>query len=491
MAALGCRGGRDRAGRAFRDPAGGGLCSAAVRFVLLILLCAPALAAPADDVKARLDALEEKVARLGAELPPSVEALHELANRVEALAREVDRLSATHSGDAEARLAIDELRVELAALERRAAEAQARLSELGETRVSRFGWDDGLYFRAPPVAVTLHAAIQPRWVGTLRNGPGNNSNFELHHGQLQLRGELYDWLAVELMLDFGAEYLGDGRVAFLRDAFVEVRPLSWLVLRAGQLKVPFGRQRLISSLRQLFPERSLATLAFTYDRDLGGVVEAALLDGRLLIQTAVMDGVRAGQTSRNDNLDLSYTARVVAQPLGPLPPVEGDLARTRHPRFAVGMAFNYNLVPSDRGTDLDRNGVVDNVGVWSVEAEAAVKWRGFAVEGEYFYRLESAGAGVKDHPYYGLYAQASAMVWRGLQLGARFSYAQPHVLGGGKLGLFGAQPLEGYEASGVVSWFVWREYAKVQLAYNYRRDTAATGAIEDGHVVEVQLQAGF
>jgi hypothetical protein len=339
--------------------------------------------------------------------------------------------------------------------------------------------------------VTLNAAIQPRYLATLRDGPANDSSFELHHGQVKLRAALYDVLAVELMLDFGAQFLGDGNVSILRDAFVEARPLAWLTLRAGQFKVPFGRQRLIWSLRQLFPERSLATLAFTADRDLGGEAEAALFDGRLLVQAAVTDGVRAGATAHNDNLDLSYTARVLAQPLGALPAVEGDYARTRNLRFAVGLGFNYNLVPSDLKTDLQNRGVIDNVEVWSVDAEAKVKWRGFAVEGEYFFRRERAGAGIRDRAFHGGYAQASAMVWRGLQLGARFSYAQPHGLGGVKLGLFGDQPLEGYEASGVVSWFVWREFAKAQVAYSYRRDTATTGTIEDGHIVELQVQAGF
>ena len=102
------------------------------------------------------------------------------------------------------------------------------------------------------------------------------------------------------MLDFGAEYLVS---RILRDAFIDVHATSWLTLRAGQFKVPFSHQRLVNSFRQTFTDRSLATRAFSFDRDLGGQVQLAFLDERILLQMAITNGVR-GAAQRQPRLRL-------------------------------------------------------------------------------------------------------------------------------------------------------------------------------------------
>jgi uncharacterized small protein (DUF1192 family) len=472
---------------------------AAVAAVAVVLGASPARAAPADPtegLRVRLEALDRALA----ELPAALDSLHEVQNRLSLLSAEVERLGAARAADPDVRQAIDELRTQVSDLERRLALAQLRaLESATASPSSSFAYDDALVFRASPVELKLNATLQPRYTAVLRSPPRfDRSGFQLHHGELQLGAVLLGWIELVTMLDFGADYVGDGRFAPLRDAYLAVRPVSWLRVRAGQMKVPFGRQRLVSSLRQTFVERSLATLAFTFDRDLGGVVEATPFGGRLLVQAAVTDGVLAGPRSHNDNLDLAYTVRVLAQPFGPVPLVEGDRARSRRPAVSIGGALQYDLQPTDAPpplNDLNLDGVVDNIEVWSAEAEAAAHWLGFAVEGEYFFRRERPGFKRPDHDYYGYYVQGSAMVWRGLQLAARFSYAQPHPLGGGKLGVFGDQPAEGLEAAGVANWFVWGERAKVQVGYAYRRDRPAADAVDrsihEGHVIEVQLQAGF
>jgi phosphate-selective porin len=60
--------------------------------------------------------------------------------------------------------------------------------------------------------------------------------------------------------------LVDDRVLDLR---VTVERVEWLQLRAGQWKIPFNRERVDSSGNQQFVERSIATQAFTLDRQRG------------------------------------------------------------------------------------------------------------------------------------------------------------------------------------------------------------------------------
>jgi hypothetical protein len=457
---------------------------------LWLLMAVPVLAAPADDSKKQLAALEDDLQKLRSQLPSAVEALHALENRVESLTLELQRVSGGRDAEPFVQRAIDELRTEVAAIERRLATTQQRLADLPAPAVS-FGYDDGLYLKTQPVRVQLNAFVMPRWVGTLRGDAPSSSDFELHHGQLQIRGELLGWIDMQLMLDFGAEFLGGGRVEILRDAFIDVRPSSWLALRAGQFKVPFSRQRLVYSARQAFTDRSIATRAFSFDRDLGGMIEFSPFAQKLLVQIAVTDGVRAGPATHNDNLDFAYTVRALAQPLGPLPLSDGDVARTPKPRFSVGAAFQYDLQPNEQRLDLDRNGVVDNVGVYNFGAEAAFKWRGLALEAEYFFRVEQRGVGLPLRLYQGGYGQISGMVWRGLQLGARAAFAQPHTLAAAGLGLHGDQPRSLLEVGGVVTYWIWREMVRGQVAYDFRRDVITNGSARHGHVVQVQLQAGF
>jgi Phosphate-selective porin O and P len=448
-----------------------------VKRLFLLLLLSPT-AALADD---KVDALRDELRKLQSQLPSAQEGLHTLENRVESLSQEVQRLAGAREADPFVRSAVDELRTEVQSLKERLAATQLKLLQPEEPAV-RVGYDGALYLQTEPVRVELGAQIMPRYVGTLRSGRANGSDFELHHGQLAVEAHILGWVDLRLMLDFGAEYFVS---QILRDAYVDVRATSWLTLRAGQFKVPFSHQRLVSSFLLTFADRSIATLAFAFDRDLGGQAELHFLDERVLIQAAVTNGLQA---PHNDNVDLAYTVRVVGQPLGKLSLTEGDLARGPF-RFSAGAAFQYNLVPNDEGMDLDRDGVTDNISVYTVGAELALKWRGLAVEGEYFYRLEQPGAGLPERHFQGGYGQVSYMVWRGLQLGARAGYAQPHLLGGLRLGLDGDQPRTSLEAGGVVNYWVWRDKVRGQLAYDYRRDEQ--NGVHDGHVLQVQVQAGF
>jgi hypothetical protein len=367
-----------------------------------------------------------------------------------------------------------------------------------ETQPVSLGYHDGLSLRAGPVSLTVNAAVQARYQAAIVPAPTDNrSGFDLHHAQLALDAEVLGFISVEAMFDFGAQYTAQGGAATVRDLYLEVRPLAWLTVRAGQFKVPFSRQRLVSALNQSFTERALATLAFTFDRDLGGLVQALLWRKRLRLELAITDGVDAGPAVQNDNLDLAYTARVTIAPLGPLPLVEGDRARTRPPRFSLGGAIHYDLAPTDAlppFDDLDHNGRIDNVGVISVDAEAKVAWRGLALEGEYFFRQEEPGFGRANRNFHGGYGQLSAMAWRGLELGARASYAELPALGRPAVGVIGDKPESALEVGGVVNYYFWREACKAQLSYTYRDDTAADPfdtRRRSGHLIAVQLQAGF
>ncbi len=468
----------------------------ALAIVTAVLVAAGARAAPDPlaDLRARVAELE----RVLADLPSALEALHELENRLAALEQRVDRAGLSRAADADLRLALEALREELDDTQRSLARTQVRVNQHTQTAPFAFGYDDGLYLRSPRVEAVLNAAVQPRYTLSILPPPvENRSSFTLHHAQLALTGHALGWMTVRAMFDFGAEYTDAGGLAMVRDLYAEVRPLAWLAVRGGRFRVPFGRQRVTDELHQTFIDRSLATRALTFDYDQGVLVEADFWDAKLVAQAAVTNGSASSSAAGNDNLDLAYTARVVTQPLGALPLVEGDRARTPRPRFAVGAAFQYNLVPTDLPppfNDVRRRGRPDNVEVIAFGAEAAFKWRGWAVEGEYFLRHERPGFGRPATFEQGGYAQVSAMVWRALEVAGRFSFSELPGLRPPLVGALGDAPARGLEAGGVVNWYQWGENLKGQLAYAYRWDVAADpfdARVHDAHIVDVQVQAGF
>jgi hypothetical protein len=466
-----------------------------IRTVALALLLAITSTARAEDEVATLKARVESLERALAELPAAQSALHDLENRIAALERQIERAAAAGASESELRRALDVVKSDLAELERRLA--------LGQTAVpSRrllFEYDDGAALRFEPVGlvVRLNALAQVRYIGAARSGgAGSISTVDIPHAQLGLRAGVA-WLELTTLFDFGFPFAQAGGFAMVRDLWADARPLPWLTIRAGQLRVPFSRQRVLSDHVLTFPDRSIATRALAYDRDLGLLVEGRFLGERLTAQIAVTDGINAGPQLRNDNVDLAYTARLTAQPFGPLRETEGDRARARHPLLSFGIAFQYDLRPTDLTpplTDLDMNGKRDNIEVIAVNVETALRIRGFAFEGEYLYRRERLGFGRADREAHGTYVQASQMLWRGLELGVRFSFTQLPGLFPPKIGILDVAPRDAIEAGAVVNYHLWKERIKAQLAYTFRDDVPSDPADRRqhrGHVVEILAQAGF
>ncbi|HSG40308.1 MAG TPA: porin, partial [Thermoanaerobaculia bacterium] len=86
-------------------------------------------------------------------------------------------------------------------------------------------------------------------------------------------------------------------------------------LKAGQFKVPFGRQELTSSGSQQFVDRSAVSNFFARGRDIGVQAWGTPLGGKLDWRVGVFNG--NGRTvSSNDNDQLQTNARLTFQPFG-------------------------------------------------------------------------------------------------------------------------------------------------------------------------------
>ncbi len=484
--------------------------------VALVVACAAAraAAAPADDT-AKLRAEVEDLRRALADLPSAMERLHALENRVEALRAEAARVAGARAVEPELALALDALAAELGETRRRLAALEARTEQRLDERP--LAYDHGVVLRLGGARLTVNGLLQARWVAAWARDLTGIDTVDLHHGELGFTGEVGDWLTARISLDFGAAWFPLApfavRGGLLRDAYLEVRPLPWLSLRAGQFAVPFGRERLLHDRVIAAAERNLATLAFTLDRDLGALVEARLFGDRVVATASVTDGIDAGERgARNDNLDFRYVGRLAISPLGAPPPSEGEPEGSGRLRFTAAGGVLYDLVPTnDPGNpDRDGNGRVDNVAVWSAQAELAVAWDRLSGQAEYFWRREDYGglAPLPTRSFQGFSLQAQALVVRGYGLvEAHLAYAEPHTLAT-RLAVEAAPPSpfnppvpnaspldtivpqSAWQLGGSLVAFLRVHELKLQATFDWSRRTVVTGPF-DAWLVQVQATAGF
>jgi len=327
-----------------------------------------------------------------------------------------------------------------------------------------------------------------------RNGVAvypDRSQFSLAHAEVILEGH-----AITRAFEFRLQVDG-AEARAVKDAYVRWKVAPALAIRAGQLKVPFGFQRLVWSGELEFVDRSAAMTAFSLERDVGLLVEGRPLAGRLRYEAGVLNGTGSGAAV--DNLDMAYVARIVAAPFGPLPMTEGDVDNHPYPLVSGGVAGYYSLVPTDvvaRGAnptanvDVDRDGRIDNVAVWQGGVELRALWMGAALQAELFSRVEDPGAASAVRKFWGGYLQASYFVLpQRLQVGARLVRTE-QPLYGADAETRAARGSRVDEQSVSVSGYLRGHHAKLQLDYTHASALAATHAPE-AHRLRAGVQLGF
>ncbi len=217
-------------------------------------------------------------------------------------------------------------------------------------------------------------------------------------------------------------------------------------IRAGQWKIDYNRERVDSSGRQQFVERSIVNRVFTIDRQMGIGARGRLFEGTaadLRYYAGAFTG--EGRGVSNDDNTLMYASRLQWNFLGrDLGMRQTDVERTEKPTasFALGGATHTGKATrwsSSGGGNLDgfekvADAEAGQYRVHQAVAEFAYKHQGFSTQNEFHWKniqdttLASGQAG-NDSDLYGLYTQVGYFfneIWSGfpepLELAARYAW---------------------------------------------------------------------
>ena len=173
------------------------------------------------------------------------------------------------------------------------------------------------------------------------------------------------------------------------DAFVRWKVAGNFEVWVGQTKLPGNRERVISSQKLQFVDRSLVNSRFNIDRDMGIQFRNKHTIGGMIINEALAfsQGEGRNRTAGNDG-GLEYTGRLEFLPMGAFTGkgdyISSDLKREQTPKLSIGVTFDHNMNAARERGNLGSY-VADTAynSLQTVLADFMFKYKGWVVAGEY------------------------------------------------------------------------------------------------------------
>ena len=281
-------------------------------------------------------------------------------------------------------------------------------------------------------------------------------------------------------------------------------------IRAGQWKIDYNRERVDSSGRQQFVERSIVNRIFTVDRQVGLGFRGRLFKGTgadLRYYAGAFTG--EGRGVSNDDNNLMYVGRLQWNFLGrDLALRQTDVERTQEPTgsFAIGGATHTGRATrwsSSGGGSLDGFASVGDAeaGQFRINqavTEFAFKYRGFSTQNEYHWKsIEDttlgAGQAGDESDLQGFYTQVGyffneSIDWfpEELEFAARYAWVEEP----NETDLTFDNEREEFTLG--ANWFFNGHNNKLTLDYSYLTiDDGLLGIDDDAHRVRLQWDVSF
>ncbi len=379
----------------------------------------PAASAP-QSIKQRISDVEIQVGSIKQQLEElSGEAgMTGMRQKLQDLEKSLDKLKeieeagvATKSDLDESKKKIEDLEAQLKTLSEQTAALTRELDEMKQHPLA--GYDGHFYIQSADkqhrldLLGVVRVTYRARFANDNRKSNFKGQEFDLVNVRLGATAKLWEVLHLALSVDIGRPWgevffpfvssenpdqaeMVDNRVYLdydviqLADGYGEYAPFEFLVIRAGQFKVPFDRETLTDETNLTFTTRSIMTQRFSRDkvsrnaanyaymyergssfgRDVGAELTGTAWKQQVGWAAGIFNGAGSntsmsskiewgdhygtdavnysGNTMANDNRDILVALRAWVDPLGPVSPGYTDFDSTETPKLSVGLGFAYD-----------------------------------------------------------------------------------------------------------------------------------------------------
>jgi phosphate-selective porin OprO/OprP len=192
-----------------------------------------------------------------------------------------------------------------------------------------------------------------------------------------------------------------GNARLVMDAVLKYKFTKSTTIWFGQTKLPGNRERVVSSQKLQFVDRSLVNSRFNIDRDFGFQLHHKFRLGEsvLILKESVSLGEGRNVIVTN-NGGLDYTGRIEFLPMGEFSSkgdyFSSDLKREESPKLSIGLTGDFNQGAIRQGGQLGKL-MVDTAGnfvesdLTSGFLDVMFKYKGISFLGEMAYRESSLG----------------------------------------------------------------------------------------------------
>jgi phosphate-selective porin OprO and OprP len=349
----------------------------------------------------------------------------------------------------------------------------------------------------------------PRTSGSF--SPTESNNFELRRVRMKIGGHGYKYVKyyfeVDLQPSRSVSTAASSSTARVIDWRIDVQPYEWFGFRVGQWKINYNRERVDSSGRQQFVERSIVNRIFTIDRQVGVMIKGRLNKGTaadMRYYAGIFNG--EGRSINNSGAEMMKMVRLQWNPLGrDLKWRQSDVKRHEKPTLSIAGAWAGNKGNCTRWSSSGCGGL-DGLGADTADgnryeidqavAEVAYKHQGLSVQSEYHWKnIQDNDTGV-EHNYEGAYAQAgyflnelNPSIPEELELAFRYAFVnEPDSTSGNNMQLENNRQ----EYTVAANWFIAGHGNKITLDYSHLtlQDDSSNRGFDDDRV-RVQWDISF
>ena len=223
--------------------------------------------------------------------------------------------------------------------------------------------------------------IQNRFDGTYQKNATNEFTDKVYLRRARLK---FDGWAFSPKVKYKMEFnVISGSVL---DAVVKWNFAKNTELWVGQTKLPGNRERVISSQKLQFVDRSLLNSRLNIDRDKGLQLRHHFKVGEMVIREAISLSHGEGRNVKDDNIGHDYTGRIEFLPFGNFASkgdyFSSDLKREKTPKLAIGVTYDYNNNAIRSGGQLGSY-LNDSRDLSTLFADFMFKYNGLSVMGGY------------------------------------------------------------------------------------------------------------